>query len=132
MNWLLVIIGLFVGAILLLQFMAVRRAKQSEGRLAPDTSAVDGPAGEDGRRVYYFHAVHCGSCRAATPVVDRLHAEHRNLIKVDVAEHPELARAFGIAATPSYIVVDDGRISQVNLGPQSESKLRGLLTGTGV
>jgi len=115
MHWLIYPVAGFIALLFLMQFIALRRARQSEGRAAPDTTAVDGAAQADRRRVYYFYATHCGPCRAMTPVVDRLRTEHRNLIKINVAEAPDLARGFGIAATPSFVLVEDGAIRQVKL-----------------
>lgn len=114
----LFIVGLVlavVGFLLWWQRGLVRQARRHVGRVAPDTGAIDS-AGEADRRIYFFHAVHCGPCRAVAPLVERLARDYPNLIKVDVAEHPELAREFGVAATPSFIVVTHGRISEVALG----------------
>ena len=62
-----------------------------------------------------------------TPVVDQLRSSHRNLIKIDVAEALPLVRAFGIAATPSLVLVENGKIAQVKIGVMSEKKLVALL-----
>ena len=119
----------FIVLFFLMLLLALRRARRNEGKAAPDTAAVDGAAHADRRRVYYFFATHCGPCRAMTPVVDRLRETHRNLIKIDVAEAPDLARSFGIAATPSFVLVEDGAIRQVKLGGQSEKQLLQLIQG---
>lgn len=129
MQWLITIVGGLVALLVLSQFLALRRAKRSEGSPAPDTSAVDGPAQGESRRLYYFFAPHCGPCRAMAPVVDRLRGDHPNLIKINVAESAPLARAFGIAATPSFVLVEDGLIRQVRLGGQSEKQLLSMLQG---
>lgn len=129
MTWFIYPLIAAVAVFLLLQHLVMRRARQSEGRPAPDTWDVDGPAQADRRRLYFFHARHCGPCRAALPLVEKLRSEHRNLIKVDIADSPELARSFGIAATPSFVLVEDGSIAQVKLGGQSEAQLRRMLAG---
>lgn len=118
---------LFLGAVFLMQYLTIRRARRNVGRPAPDTAAVDGAAHGDPRRLYYFHSPQCGPCRAMTPMVDKLGAEHRNLVKVDVTQAPELARAFGILATPSFVLVEDGEIREVKLGGQSERQIRAML-----
>jgi protein-disulfide isomerase-like protein with CxxC motif len=64
-----------------------------------------------------------------TPLLDRLREAHPTLIKVDVAESLELARDFGIAGTPSFVLVENGAIRRVKLGGQSERGLLKLLTG---
>lgn len=116
-----------VAFLFLLQCLMWLQARRSQGQPAPDTSGVDGAAVTDPVRVYYFYAVHCGPCRAMVPLVDRLCASHRNLIKLNVAESRELARDFGVTATPSFIQVVDGIIRQVKLGGQSEAKLLTML-----
>lgn len=127
MQWLAYLVLAFVALVLLMQSIVARRARQIEGRPAPDAGALDGEAHGDRRRVYYFYSAHCGPCRASTPIVDRLRPAHRNLIKVDVAQHVDLARTFGIAATPSFIAVEDGVITKVRLGGLSEAQILGLL-----
>ncbi|MFN2310110.1 MAG: thioredoxin family protein [Gammaproteobacteria bacterium] len=127
MHWLIYLVVGLVALLAWTQFMAYRRAKQTEGRAAPDTAGIDGEAHGEPRRVYYFFAAQCGPCRAITPLVDRLRVTHRNLVKVDVAEAPEIARGFGIAATPSFVVVENGTIRTVRLGGQSETQLLDLL-----
>lgn len=109
------------------QWRTLRMAKRCEGLAAPDTSAVDAGVIAD-KRVYFFHAEHCGPCKAISPLVDSVREEFPNLIKVDVAENMDLAQAFGIAATPSFIAVCDGVVSEVKLGGVSASWLRERLS----
>lgn len=129
MQWQIYIVAGLVALLVLSQFLAVWRARRSEGSPAPDTSAVDGPAQGDSRRLYYFFAPHCGPCQVMTPLVDRLRGGHPNLIKVNVAEAMSLARDFGVTATPSFVLVEDGTIRRVRLGGQSEKQLLSLLQG---
>lgn len=118
-----VVIISVVVLLLLWQWHVLRQAKRCEGKPAPDTSSVDGEV-KANKRVYFFHAAHCGPCKAITPLVDQVRQEFPNLIKVDVAANLELAQAFGIAATPSFIVVCDDVVSEVKLGGVSASWLR--------
>jgi thioredoxin 1 len=127
MHWLIYFLVGLMALLILMQFTARLRAKRTQGQPAPDTTAVDGAAHVDRRRVYYFFATHCGPCRVMTPTVDHLRTTHRNLVKVNVAESPELARGFRIAATPSFVLVEDGVIRQVRLGTQSDRQLLAML-----
>ena len=128
MHWLFYILAGFVAIVLLTQLVALYVARRRIGTAAPDTAVVDGAVSEAPRRVYYFHAAHCGPCRPMTAMVDRLRPAHANLIKVDVADSPDLARGFGIAGTPSFVLVEDGIIRQVKLGAQSERQVLAMLT----
>ena len=129
MTWPITLLAVLIALIFLMQYFVQRRATQAEGQPAPDTTSVDGAARADARRLYYFYASHCGPCRAMAPLVGRVCAAHRNLIKVNVAESRELARGFGITATPSFVLVEDGTIRQVKLGGQSERQLLNLIRG---
>lgn len=127
MNWpLYLFIGLVV-AMWVFQFYIVRRAKRAEGKPAPDTAAVDGDAHAMSRRLYYFYAPHCGPCRVMTPMVERMQSIHPNLIKISIEDSQALAKSFGITATPSFVLVNEGVISHVILGAQSEQKLKHIL-----
>ncbi len=128
MDWPFYLFVGLVAAMYLFQFYIARRARRAEGRAVPDTAAVDGAAQSMRRRVYYFYAPHCGPCRAMTPLVERMQTTHANLIKINIEEAQELARAFHIAATPSFVLVQDGVIRRVHLGAQSEKKLQEMLT----
>ena len=105
------------------QWLGARRAKQIKGGPTPDTSAVDGDVATP-RRVYFFHAAHCGHCQAVAPMVDRLRLAYPNLIAVDAAANPGLTHDFGVVGLPSFIAVVDDRIEEVTLGACSETWLR--------
>jgi thioredoxin 1 len=49
------------------------------------------------------------------------------LVKVNVLEAPDLAREFGVAATPTLVLVRDGRVEKVLLGAQNEARILELL-----
>ncbi|MGF1546589.1 MAG: thioredoxin family protein [Thiotrichales bacterium] len=127
MIWPLFVIAGVVALVVVMQIMVLRRARGSEGRSAPDTTAIDGEAGNSRSRVYYFHAAHCGPCAAMTRVVTELRETHRNLITVDVATAPALAREFGVVATPTFAQVEDGLIRRVRVGSLSKRQLLLLL-----
>lgn len=126
-TWVLVAFVVFVGFMAALQLSTYWRARRAVGRAAPDTSSVDGAAISERRRIYYFFAENCGPCRAMAPLVARLQQTHPNLVKVDVAQSLPLARAFGVAATPSFVLVEDNKIRQMHPGGMSESRLRKML-----
>lgn len=129
MVWL----GSLLAAVLLLWLLgplfALWRARRRLGQAAPDTTVLNTPEVSGRRRLYYFHSPRCGACRPMTAMVDRLRQSNPNLIKVDVGESLEIARDFGIAATPTFVLVEDETIRRVRLGGQSERTLLGLLAG---
>ncbi len=116
------VVAVTVGLALLMKFLISRKARRIVGRPAPDTSAIDGGC-RAARRVYYLYSEQCGPCKALSPQIDELRVQHPNLIKLDVKRHPELARAFNAMATPSFVVVRDGRVVEVRLGAQKPAWL---------
>lgn len=116
---LLVVLG---GFLWLIQWIMNRQAKQSEGHTIPDTTEVDGGV-TDSLRVYYFFSHSCGPCRSMKPMVNKLAEDNPNLIQVDIAQHAKVARGFGIAGVPSFVVVEGNIIKQVELGRVSQKWL---------
>jgi thioredoxin 1 len=68
------------------------------------------------RAVVYCHSPQCGPCRTLSPEMDRLRAAHPNVFKLDVMAHPREARALGIRAVPTTLLVEDGRVLKALLG----------------
>ncbi|MDE2151693.1 MAG: thioredoxin family protein [Betaproteobacteria bacterium] len=122
-----IIIAAALAAFIVIQVGLKRIASRAVGLRAPDTAAIDGDLAPGARRVYVFHAPHCGPCRVMMPTVDRIRETHPNLIKVDVSRDTELARAFGVVATPSVAVVDGGTVRSIKLGAQRPDQLLQLL-----
>ncbi len=100
-------------------------ARRMRGRQVSEPSAEHGKAA----RLYYFWSPHCGMCRAMTPLVGRLQEQRSDLVRINVLEAPDLAREFGVAATPTLVLVRDGRVEKVLLGAQNETRILELLDG---
>jgi thioredoxin len=128
MYWEAYFLGALVASVGLTQYSLHRRAHRIEGREAPDTSMLDGPVTRNARKVYYFYGRYCGPCKTMAPMIERVRRDHHpNLIKVDITECPDLARHFGIVATPTFVLVEAGRIRKVRLGGLGERQLLAML-----
>lgn len=113
---------------LLLQLRVFLRERRLRGQDAPSLEGpMDAKLRARGRVLLYFYSPSCGPCRSMTPVVDRLAESRDNVFKFDVSATPDMARRFNVMATPTTVLVQDGRIAQVMLGPQGEKKLAALL-----
>jgi len=82
-----------------------------------------------GKGVVYFYAPNCRPCKMVEPVIKKLSKEFKKVhfVKVNVADNPEVARKFGILATPAIIITKDGKMEEVLLGPVTEGTLRSKL-----
>lgn len=127
MYWGVYLLGALAASVGLMQYSLHRRARRVEGQAAPDTSILDGLGAQHTRKVYYFYARHCGPCKTMAPMIERVRQDHPNLIKVDIAEAPDIARQFGIVATPTIVLVDAGTIRKVRLGSMSQRQLLAML-----
>lgn len=123
-----VVLGIFASLLIILQLVIVINAKKRRGRRI---LGVGGPLGEavnSGDRVLaYFYSPTCSECKTQTPIIDILQREYPNVYKVDVGEHFEAARAFGVMATPTTVLVDQSKIVDVFVGTRSEAVLREAL-----
>lgn len=84
--------------------------------IAELTSVFPDLAGYQGRAVIYCHSAHCGPCRRLTPAIEALAERRARLYRLDLGTHAEAARALGIRATPTSLLVEDGQVLKVILG----------------
>ena len=122
-----VIVPVIILAVLYMGFQVfmTRRMRKLKGQAAPE---VDGSAGRhlaDGGSAL-FYSPQCGACRTMTPVVKDLASKASGVFPVDITQDMDTARRFGVLATPTTIVVRDGTVAEVLVGPQSPERLQGL------
>lgn len=120
MDIFLLIALMVVAVLVFIQLRSTAKARDMEGMVVPDTSAVDGDINCK-HKVYFFHPSHCGPRKSILPLVDEIRRRYPNLIKVEVSEHVKLA------GTPTFFAVDDGTTLSVKPGLASEKWLRSLL-----
>jgi thioredoxin 1 len=118
-----------IALLLWLMQLSVRwRMRRLQGKPAPEISGDVGDAlKRNERALLYFYSPTCGPCRAMTPVVEQLASRHQNVVKVDVSDSAEVARSFGVMATPTTILVEQGKVAKVRVGSLSEKQLESLL-----
>jgi thioredoxin 1 len=128
MDWFGVLVGAFIVVFVLFNLLPLLRARLARGRRVPelDVLLTDAQRARP-RLLVYFWSPSCGMCRAMTPVIDRLAAERGDAIKVNVAESLDLARHFGVMATPSLAIVEGGVLKRLVVGARSEPQIRALL-----
>jgi len=132
MDWVSILIAVFITVFLLFNFLPLLRARQARGRAVPELDVLLGDALRRAPRVLvYFWSPSCGMCRGMTPVIDRMAAGGDAVVKVNVAESPELAKHFGVMATPSLAVVEQGVLRQLVVGGRTEAQIRALYERAG-
>ena len=122
-----ILIGLLL-VFVLFQMLPLVRAFLMRGKPAPDLAGlIDARLLGEERLLFYFSSPRCPMCRSMNPVIERLAAQHDNIIKVDVSETIELARKFGVMGTPTVVLVRNGKVDRMLVGAKSEKQVRALL-----
>lgn len=65
-----------------------------------------------------FYATWCGPCKMMHPIIEEIGKENPNLkiIKIDVDQHEDLAREYGIMSIPTILLFRDGNLVEKNIG----------------
>ena len=127
-TWFGIALAAIVLAFVLFQWRLASKAKRLEGQDVPELQPdIEGKLRERGKVLLYFHSPHCVACRAMTPRIEQLAAHRDNVFKLDVTQSLELARRLSVMATPTTLLVADGKIAKVVLGALSEQRLEELL-----
>ena len=79
---------------------------------------------KEGTVLVDFYATWCGPCKMQGEVLKKLE-EDVKIVKIDVDEHTELAKEFGVMSIPTLILFKDGEVVNKNIGFTPESVIRG-------
>ncbi|HEB94857.1 MAG TPA: hypothetical protein ENI96_00305 [Sedimenticola thiotaurini] len=126
MSWFGVVILTLVGLMILFQASIYWRSKRMVGREAPDLGDEAG-ARAGGSRLIYFHSPNCGPCKRMSPMIEEMARRHPNIQSIDVSRQMELALKYNVRATPTVVLVKEGKVAKVLLGPQSQARLEALV-----
>lgn len=79
----------------------------------------------NGTVIVDFYADWCGPCQMLSPVIEELANERNNakFIKINVDEHPEIAKTYGIMSIPTIIVFKNGERIKTNIGLTSKEEI---------
>lgn len=120
-SWYILVLILLGGVILLMPLFSYLLSRRMVGK-----SVADSRLGRSDQLIYFYRA-NCGPCRTMTPIIDQLSQNHDKLTKIDITQDPDTARAYGIRATPTTILVKEHVIKEVLLGAKSQRTLEQLL-----
>lgn len=129
MQWLPYVLGAITVLFVVMQVRPLLAGRRMQGKPAPDFTALLEPEQRGhARYLLFFHSEHCGPCRAMRPHIETLSGEFPGqVIPIDVQQAPALAQDFGVMATPTSLLIQEGRIGKVLLGTQGLRRLQRLL-----
>lgn len=83
---------------------------------------------KDGLVLVDFWATWCGPCRMQGPILDKLSEELSEdvlkIVKMDVDENPNTARAFGIMSIPTLLFKKDGQVVKQVAGVHTAEQIK--------
>lgn len=78
-----------------------------------------------------FWATWCGPCRMQAPILEKLSQElsedELKILKMDVDENPETARAFGIMSIPTLLFKKDGKVVKQVAGVHTADQIKAIV-----
>lgn len=77
-----------------------------------------------------FYADWCGPCQAQSPILESFAGQRAgdlSVVKVNVDEAPEIARAYGVRSIPTLTLFADGEVVDTRVGTSSEAQLNSLV-----
>ena len=78
-----------------------------------------------------FWATWCGPCRMQAPILEILSQElsedELKILKMDVDENPETARAFGIMSIPTLLFKKDGQVVKQVAGVHTAAQIKAIV-----
>ncbi len=81
---------------------------------------------KEGKYLVDFYAEWCGPCKMMGPVLEKLE-DKINVVKVNVDEHEDLAREYGIMSIPTLIFFENGEIVKQLVGFHNEDDLKNII-----
>ncbi|GGS19111.1 MULTISPECIES: thioredoxin [Actinokineospora] len=80
-----------------------------------------------GKRVLVdFWATWCGPCRMVAPVLEEIardHADKITVAKLDIDQHPTIARDYQVMSVPTMILFEDGKPVKTIVGAKPKAAL---------
>ncbi len=127
MIFVYVIAGFFL-IVFSLQFMMIAKAKKSKGiKVSGLQGRLKALEKKGSKGLVYFFSPGCRACKYQTPIIKELQSSNKNVFDVDISRDMETAKVFGIKATPTTILVQDGVVKQVMLGVKQKEDLYAYL-----
>ena len=78
-----------------------------------------------------FWATWCGPCRMQAPILEKLSEElsedELKILKMDVDENPEIARAFGIMSIPTLLFKKDEQVVKQVAGVHTAAQIKAIV-----
>ncbi|WP_165066344.1 thioredoxin [Marisediminicola senii] len=102
----------------------------SQATAVTDATFESEVLGSDKTILVDFWAEWCGPCRAVSPILDQIAAEHSDkitVVKLDVDANPETAMKYQITSIPAMKVYRGGEVVKTVIGAKPKGALEAEL-----
>ena len=127
----MIVIYIILALVLLffsLQMSMIISARKSKGKKVTGLQGKLKTLERNGSKgLVYFFSPGCRACKYQTPIIKELQSRHRNIFDIDISKDMQTARLFGIKATPTTILLENGMVKQVLLGVKQKEDLKAYL-----
>jgi thioredoxin len=128
----MIFVYILLGIVALLygfQKLMMMKMRKMKGKPVPELEGKMGKmVSSQEKGLFYFYSPSCAPCAAVTPVITDMAENNENIFKVDISQDFNTARKFGVLATPTIVLVDEGIVTDLLIGPKPESMIRGLMS----
>ncbi len=120
---------IYILALIFVMFIGMQLLVRLRGRFQRGKSvpAIPGEIGERLRGkekiLAYFYSPTCSACQVQEKHLEQVQTQFSNIIRINVAQHMEIARVFGIMGTPTTIIIENQTILHYFVGVASPAKL---------
>ena len=81
---------------------------------------------KEGLWIVDFYADWCGPCRMLAPILEKL---EENVLKINVDNHEDIAREYGVMSIPTICIFKDGELKAKEIGFRSLEEMQKLIDG---
>ena len=71
-----------------------------------------------------------GPCKALAPILESVapeYADRLTVMKINVVDHPESAKKYGVRGIPTLLIFKEGEVAGTKVGASSETDLKAFI-----